>query len=98
MGKVDFLYCIAKYPTLFEDIDMPIFNNFDYFGLEYSGFSDHTIGIDASLVAVSRGAQIIEKHFTIDRNMPGYDQEGSIEPAELKEMIKKIKIIEEILH
>lgn len=89
-GKVDFLYCVSKYPASFEDLDMPMFTG-------YSGFSDHTPGITASLVAVSRGARIIEKHFTLDRNMPGYDQKASIEPHELKTLVNKIKIIEKIL-
>ena len=87
------LYCVSKYPTEFKDLNIPCF----WFSYQ-AGFSDHTIGIDAALVAVSRGAQIIEKHFTLDRTMEGYDQKGSIEPDELKEMIEKIKIIEEILH
>ena len=94
-NEVNTLYCVAKYPTEYTGL---LFPPFEGDAVMHSGFSDHTIGIDAALVAVSRGAWIIEKHFTLDRNMPGCDQKGSMEPAELKEMIKKIKIIEEILY
>lgn len=92
-ANVDFLYCVSNYPTELDDLRLP-----DFYRTEFSGFSDHTIGIDAALVAVSRGARIIEKHFTLDRKMPGYDQKGSIEPKELREMIKKIRTIEKILY
>jgi len=91
-GNVDFLYCIANYPASFKEVNLP------FFGDKYSGFSDHTVGILASLVAVSRGAKIIEKHFTLDKKMYGYDQRSSIEPYELSELIRKINLIEEILY
>ena len=79
----DFLFCISKYPTPIEEID---FNDI-YFGPDqraYKGFSDHTIGTTASCIALSRGARIIEKHFTLDKNMDGPDHACSMEPSELK--------------
>ena len=76
-----FLYCISKYPTEISDLN---FSNID-FSL-YSGFSDHTIGINASMIAMSRGAKIIEKHFTLDKKMFGPDHSGSMLPKELKEI------------
>lgn len=85
-GKVDYLYCVAKYPPTDEDMwNMP--KEFDpKFG--YSGFSDHTIGTKWAKMAIDRGAKIIEKHFTLDKKMPGCDQAGSAEPKELREIIK----------
>ena len=82
-GKVDYLYCVAKYPPTDEEMrGMP--KKFR----KYSGFSDHTIGIRWTQKAIKRGAKIIEKHFTIDRDMFGCDQKGSIEPFEFKKLIQ----------
>jgi sialic acid synthase SpsE len=77
--KVDFLYCVAKYPAIAEDLH---FSKVDF--TRYTGFSDHTIGIEASTVAIAKGARIIEKHFTLDKNLPGPDHGGSMIPGELK--------------
>jgi len=85
-GKVDYLYCISKYPTIDEDLkNMPM--EFD----RYSGFSDHTIGNKWAKIAIDRGAKIIEKHFTLDKTMPGCDQSGSAEPEELSELVEYFK-------
>ena len=92
-GKVDFLYCVAKYPTLPEDLN---FLEVDF--NRYSGFSDHTIGIEAALVAMARGAKIIEKHFTLDKNMHGPDHAGSMEPQELRQMVELARKFESILY
>lgn len=73
------LYCVSKYPTPLSDLRFS-------FGGRYNGFSDHTVGITASVVAMALGATIIEKHFTLDRNMPGPDQLGSMEPDELRQL------------
>ena len=54
----------------------------------YSGFSDHTIGIESAKMAINLGAKIIEKHFTLDKNMFGPDHSGSMEPYELKQLVK----------
>jgi sialic acid synthase SpsE len=82
-ARVDYLYCVAKYPTASADLD---FAAIDF--RRYAGFSDHTIGIDASLVAIARGAKIIEKHFTLSKQLPGPDHAGSMEPQELAELKK----------
>ena len=79
--KIDYLYCISKYPTMLEDLKIQNIN-FD----KYSGFSDHTLGIDASCVSIARGAKIIEKHFTIDKKMYGPDHSCSMTPDELKKL------------
>jgi len=90
--KVDFLYCVSKYPTRFEDLD---FSKIDF--TKYAGFSDHTIGIEASVVAMARGARIIEKHFTLDKNMHGPDHKCSMDPSELKQLAAYSKWIEKML-
>ena len=82
-STVDFLYCISEYPTALEKINFKKIS-FD----KYSGFSDHTIGNDASMIALSRGAKIIERHFTLDRQMYGPDHECSMTPNELSELNK----------
>ena len=92
-GKVDFLYCVAKYPAKPDDID---FLKVDF--NRYSGFSDHTIGIEASMVAMARGARIIEKHFTLDKNLPGPDHAHSMNPAELKQMVEFSRKCDKILY
>jgi sialic acid synthase SpsE len=92
-GKVDYLYCVAKYPTMPNDLG---FLNVDF--NDYSGFSDHTIGITASLVAIARGARIIEKHFTLDKQMHGPDHSGSMDPMELEELVSYARNIEKILY
>ncbi len=84
--SVDYLFCVAKYPTQPQDID---WRRVDF--TIFSGFSDHTIGIEAPLIAVARGAKIIEKHFTLDKTMDGCDHSGSAEPHEFKELAKYMK-------
>jgi len=80
--KADFLYCIAKYPPKDEDLkDFP--EKFD----KYTGFSDHTIGTKWAKLAIDKGAKIIEKHFTLDKEMVGCDQAGSADEKELKEIV-----------
>jgi N,N'-diacetyllegionaminate synthase len=77
-GGVGYLYCISKYPTDLADLH---FADVDFD--RYLGFSDHTIGVDAAMIALSRGARIIEKHFTLDKQMYGPDHCGSMTPSEL---------------
>lgn len=79
---VHFLYCVSKYPTALEDVRLQQVD----FGTRYSGISDHTIGTTVGLVAFSRGAQILEKHFTLDRNMYGPDHICSMTPNELNKL------------
>ncbi|MFC1930554.1 N-acetylneuraminate synthase family protein [Chloroflexota bacterium] len=92
-ARVDFLYCVAKYPTFPEDLN---FSEIEF--TRYSGFSDHTIGIEAALAAMARGAKIIEKHFTLDKKMHGPDHAGSMSPDELREIVDFSKKFEAILY
>ena len=77
-NKVDFLYCVSKYPTPLEDLNFSI-NNFNL----YSGFSDHTIGVSAACYSFFLGARILEKHFTLNKNSYGPDHLCSMNPNDL---------------
>ena len=79
--RVDFLYCISKYPTPLNELHL---ESVDF--TKYSGISDHTLGISATVAALARGARIVEKHFTLDKEMYGPDHSCSITPDELKEI------------
>lgn len=79
VGPVQFLYCIAKYPAELTELHLA---EVDFTG-SYAGFSDHSLGITASLVAFARGAKIVEKHFTLDKAMYGPDHVCSMTPDEL---------------
>ena len=83
-GGLYFLYCVCKYPTPLIDLQLQdvIFDQHSSF----AGFSDHTMGIAAPITAIARGAQIIEKHFTLDQSMYGPDHQGSMTPDELKQL------------
>lgn len=84
--NAQFLYCVAEYPAKITNEMFP-----KEFGDRYAGFSDHTLGMDWAKEAVRRGATIIEKHFTLDRRLPGHDQEGSCDPTELKDFIQWVR-------
>lgn len=87
--NAEFLYCISEYPAHINSLPAK-------FGPEekYQGFSDHTIGTYWIREAVKRGATIIEKHFTLDRGLPGNDQKGSADPTDIKDFVKYAREIE----
>lgn len=88
------LHCNTEYPTPFEDVNLlAMLTIKETFKVEV-GYSDHTLGIEIPLAAVALGASMIEKHFTLDRNMEGPDHKASLEPYELKNMVKFIRNIE----
>lgn len=92
--KVSLLHCTTEYPAPFEEVNLKAMDTLrDKFSLPV-GYSDHTIGIAVPIAAVARGAVIIEKHFTLDRNLPGPDHKASLEPGELKQMVSSIRQIE----
>ncbi len=96
-GHLVLLHCTTEYPAAFEDTNLRAMDSLrQAFGLEV-GFSDHTPGIAVPLAAVARGAVVIEKHFTLDRGLPGPDHEASLEPHELREMIAGIRAVEAAL-
>lgn len=92
--RVTILHCTTEYPALFEEVNLRVMDTLrNAFGLRV-GFSDHTPGIAVPLAAVARGARVIEKHFTLDKNMPGPDHKASLDPNELKAMIQAIRQVE----
>jgi N-acetylneuraminate synthase len=93
-NEVIVLHCNTEYPTPIEDVNLSAMNTIaDTFKVQI-GYSDHTLGIEVPIAAVARGAVCIEKHFTLDRNMEGPDHRASLEPNELKEMVRCIRNIE----
>ena len=96
-GKISLLHCTTEYPTPYVDVNLLAMCSMrEKYGLDV-GYSDHTQGIEVPIAAVALGAKIIEKHFTLDRNMEGPDHKASLEPEELKKMVESIRNIEKAL-
>ena len=88
------LHCNTEYPTPFEDVNLRAMLTIkEELGVKV-GYSDHTRGIEVPIAAVALGAEVIEKHFTLDRNLPGPDHKASLEPDKLKAMVLAIRNIE----
>ncbi len=93
-NNIVILHCNTEYPTPFEDVNLLAMPSIGKkFGVSF-GYSDHTKGIEVPIAAVALGAVVIEKHFTLDRNMEGPDHKASLEPQELIEMVSSIRNIE----
>jgi len=92
-GHVTLLHCTSQYPTPWAEVNLRAMDTLKAFGLTV-GYSDHTEGSLISIAAVARGAKVIEKHFTLDRSMPGPDHKASLEPDELKSMVTQIRALE----
>ena len=91
------LHCNTEYPTPLKDVNLKAMSTIrDTLNVKV-GYSDHTLGIEVAIAAVALGANIIEKHFTLDRNLVGPDHKASLEPKELKLMVKSIRNIEQSL-
>lgn len=92
--NITVLHCNTEYPTPMGDVNLKAMNTIrSAFNVEI-GYSDHTLGIEVPIAAVALGARVIEKHFTLDRNLPGPDHRASLEPNELKQMVDSIRNIE----
>lgn len=92
--NITLLHCNTEYPTPMCDVNLNAMKTIrEYFNLPV-GYSDHTLGIEIPIAAVAMGAQVIEKHFTLDRQMKGPDHRASLEPDELIRMVKAIRNIE----
>jgi len=92
--NITVLHCNTEYPTPMGDVNLKAMLTI---GKEFNtpiGYSDHTLGIEVPIAAVALGATVIEKHFTLDRNLPGPDHKASLEPGELKQMVSSIRQIE----
>ena len=95
--EIKLLHCNTEYPTPFADVNLRAMDTLRReFGLEV-GYSDHTQGIEVPIAAVAMGATIIEKHFTLDKNMEGPDHKASLEPRELAAMVSAIRNIEQAI-
>lgn len=92
--NITLLHCNTEYPTPWEDVNLLAMHDIaKTFNLPV-GYSDHTKGIEIPIAAVALGATVIEKHFTLDNNLPGPDHKASLEPDQLKSMVKAIRHIE----
>ena len=97
LDDITLLHCNTQYPTPMADVNLRAMNELaDRFGVKV-GYSDHTVGIEVPIAAVALGATVIEKHFTLDRNLPGPDHKASLEPDELAAMVAAIRNIEQAL-
>lgn len=95
--RVTLLHCTTEYPCPLEDVNLRAMDSLRQgFGLAV-GYSDHTEGISVALAAAARGAQVIEKHFTLDRDLPGPDHRASLQPPQLQAMVQGIRDIERAL-
>lgn len=95
--KITILHCNTEYPTPMEDVNLKAMLHIQReLGLPI-GYSDHTLGIEVPIAAIALGATVIEKHFTLDKTLPGPDHKASLEPNELKAMVSAIRNIEKAI-
>ncbi|CAG0990656.1 partial N-acetylneuraminate synthase, partial [Anaerolineae bacterium] len=95
--RVTLLHCVTQYPAPPDAVNLRAMDTMAVaFGLPV-GYSDHTHGLEVSLAAVARGATVIEKHFTLDRTLPGPDHAASLEPGELDALVRGIRVVEQAL-
>ena len=92
--KITLLHCTTEYPAPINEVNLNVINTLKKVFKVPVGYSDHTEGIAVSIAATALGAQVIEKHFTLDKNQQGPDHKASLEPHELINMIKSIREIE----
>jgi len=95
--EITLLHCTTNYPCPMEEINLSAMQTLATAFKVKVGYSDHSMGIEVPIAAVAMGAQVIEKHFTLDRNMKGPDHAASLEPNELNQMVKAIRNIEKAL-
>lgn len=95
--NITVLHCNTEYPTPYEDVNLLAMITIKEAFKVKVGYSDHTPGVEIPIAAVALGATVIEKHFTLDKNMPGPDHKASLEPHELKSMIMAIRNVEKAL-
>jgi len=95
--EITLLHCVSAYPTPFEEVNLKVIPVLKNMFKVPVGYSDHTLGVEVSIAAVALGANLIEKHFTLDKNMPGPDHKLSADPEEFKNMVASIRTIESAL-
>lgn len=96
-GEITILHCNTEYPTPFHDVNLRAMVAMRQELNVNIGYSDHTLGIEVPIAAVALGATVIEKHFTLDKNMVGPDHKASLEPDELKDMVRAVRNIEQAM-
>ncbi|MCH5326374.1 MAG: N-acetylneuraminate synthase [Duncaniella sp.] len=96
-SNVILLHCTTQYPTPMTDVNLRAMNTLASLGAGDIGYSDHTLGIEVAIAAAARGAKVIEKHFTLDKSLPGPDHRASLDPAELKALVCAVRNIEKAL-
>ncbi len=96
-SMVSLLHCNTQYPTPMRDVNLRAMEALRTLGAASVGYSDHTLGTEVPIAAVALGARIIEKHFTLDKSLPGPDHRASLEPDELQLMVNQIRNIEQAL-
>jgi N,N'-diacetyllegionaminate synthase len=93
-SEISILHCTTEYPAPLDEVNLLAMKVIgSAFGLDY-GYSDHTLGIEVSTAAVALGASVIEKHITMDKSLPGPDHRASLEPDELKELVRAVRNVE----
>ncbi|MBP5531414.1 MAG: N-acetylneuraminate synthase [Lentisphaeria bacterium] len=95
--RIYILHCTTEYPALVSEVNLKAMDTIAAATGWRVGYSDHTMGIDISVAAAARGAVVIEKHFTLDRTLPGPDHPASLEPPELKQMVVSIRNVQRAL-
>lgn len=95
--RVTILHCTTEYPAPYEDVNLLVMDTLQHTFQLPIGYSDHTEGIAITIAAVARGAKVVEKHFTLDRTLPGPDHQASLEPNELELMVQSIRQVEKAL-
>lgn len=96
-SSVWLLHCTTQYPAPYSSVNLRAMDELKSLGCAGVGYSDHTVGTEVAVAAVARGARIVEKHFTLDRNLPGPDHKASLEPSELAELVSDIRHTEAAL-
>ena len=96
-SSVYLLHCTTQYPAPLESVNLRAMDALATLGAAGVGYSDHTVGIEVAVAAVGRGAKILEKHFTLDRSLPGPDHKASLEPNELAELVAAVRRTESAL-
>lgn len=96
-SEVVLLHCTTNYPCPYDEVNLKAMQTLKAAFKCQVGYSDHTMGIEVPIAVVAMGAEIIEKHFTLDRNMEGPDHKASLEPQELKQMVRSIRNIEQAM-
>lgn len=89
--NVILLHCTTQYPAPIESVNLRAMDRLADLGCAAVGYSDHTVGTDVAVAAVARGAKVVEKHFTLDRNLPGPDHRASLEPQDLRRLVETIR-------